>query len=72
MQAMGSLTSVGLFSPRMAKKDLQKKKSTMLPQAKAAFAKSYDCRLQNCRNLQLAISWRKNENRRLPRHADRV
>jgi hypothetical protein len=72
MQAIGSLTSVGLFSPYGAKKDLQKKKSTMLPQAKAAFAKSYDCKLQNCRNPQLAISWRIHENYRLPRHADRV
>jgi len=37
MQTMEFDPFVGLFSPRRAKKDLQKKKSTMLPQAKDAF-----------------------------------
>jgi hypothetical protein len=72
MQAMECVISVGHFSPYRAKNDLQKKKITMLPQAKAARAKSYDCKLHNYRNLQFAVSRRENENRRLSRHADRV
>ena len=38
MQITNFLPFVGHFSPRRAKNDLQKKESTMLPQAKTAFA----------------------------------
>jgi hypothetical protein len=40
-QAMDSEPFVGHFSPRRAKNDLQKKKSTMLPQARSALNMRY-------------------------------